>query len=95
MVVHSATAETTTLATMTGAAWEDIRLLVPLTRPMIIKTSRVYALNDISTGEYITFIFFDGKRNPIVELRHLTGRKKNYFFEMDPSFLLAKLVKIQ
>lgn len=66
-----------------------------VTMPMIVKTSRLYALDDISTHEFITFIFFDKKRNPTIELRALKAHKKNSFFEMGPSFLVAKFVRIQ
>ena len=66
-----------------------------VTMPMIVKTSRFYTLDDISTYEFITFIFFDKKRNPTIELRALKAQKKNSFFEMSPSFLFAKFVRIQ
>ena len=65
-----------------------------VTMPM---TSRLYALDDISTDEAISFRFFDKKRNPTLELRGaaLKAQKKNSFFEMGPSFLFAKFVRIQ
>jgi hypothetical protein len=64
-----------------------------VTMPMIVKTSRLCALDDISTHEFI--VFLDKKRHPTVELRALKAQKKNSFFEMGPSFLFAKFVRIQ
>jgi hypothetical protein len=71
------------------------RELNGVTTPLIVKTSRVYALNDIATDEFITFMVYDKQRNAGFEIRHLTARKKDSFFEMDPAFLFAKFVRIQ
>jgi hypothetical protein len=66
-----------------------------VTKPMIVKISRFYALDDISTHEFITFRFSDKKRNRNLRLRVLEAQKKNSFFEMGPPSLVGMFVKIQ
>jgi hypothetical protein len=65
------------------------------TMPMIVKVSRLYTLDDISDDEFISFIFFDKKRHPTIQLRALKAHKRDSFFAMGSSFLLNKFVRIQ